>query len=402
MSAFEYTAVDPAGRTRKGVLEGDTARQVRQQLRERGLTPLSVDEVVEKAGGARRPRRGRLSAADLALVTRQLATLVRSGLPLEESLHAVARQNPKPRLQSLIMAVRSRVLEGHSLAEGLEDFPGAFPELYRATVAAGEQSGHLDMVLERLADYTETRQYIRQKTLLALFYPALLSGVALLVVLGLLTYVVPQVVQVFNNIEQELPWLTRALIGISDFLRDWGVWLLLALVSGIALARYVLRFDGPLYAWHRFLLRLPIMGKLEQGANVARFTRTLSILLSSGVPVVDALQITAQVIANRPLRNAVEAAARQVREGESLHRTLHSSGLFPPLTVQLIASGEAGGNLAPMLERAATNQERELETLTGVWLGLFEPLLILFMGGIVLTIVLAILLPIFELNQLIK
>ncbi len=399
MSAFEFTALDKIGRTRKGVQEGDTPRQIRQQLREQGLTPLCIDEVIRPIT---QQKHRRISATDLALLTRQLATLVRSGLALEETLRAISEQTEKPRLKSMLLAVRSRVLEGHSLANGLGNFPNVFPAVYRATVAAGEQSGHLDLVLERLAEYTENRQYIQQKTLLALFYPTLLSGVAILVVIGLLAYVVPQVVQVFEHIDQQLPWLTRALIALSDFLLNWGIWLLLLLIAAVVGLRYSLRFEKPLAVFHRLLLHIPLISRLERGANVARFTRTLSILTESGVPMLEALQITSQVISNRPIQQAVFAATNKVREGSSLHAALQQSGLFPPMTLHLIASGETGGNLESMLERAAIMQERELETLIGVLLGLFEPLLILLMGGIVLTIVLAILMPIFELNQLIR
>lgn len=404
MGAFEYAALEQTGRTRKGVLEGDTPRQIRQQLREQGLTPLSINEVIRTAGTATQPKHRRISisATDLALLTRQLATLVGSGLVLEEALRAISDQTEKPRLKSMLLAVRSRVLEGHSLADGLSDFAKVFPSVYRATVAAGEQSGHLDIVLERLAEYTENRQYIQQKTLLALFYPALLTGVAILVVVGLLAYVVPQVVQVFDHINQELPWLTRSLIALSDFLQDWGIWLLLLLITMGAILRHLLRFDKPLAIFHRLLLHTPLISRLERGANVARFTRTLSILSESGVPILDALRITSQVISNRLMREAVEEATRKVREGSSLHAALGQSGWFPPMTLHLISSGEASGNLDNMLERAAIMQERELEALIGMLLGLFEPLLILLMGGIVLTIVLAILMPIFELNQLIK
>ncbi|OQW93242.1 MAG: type II secretion system protein GspF [Beggiatoa sp. IS2] len=401
MSAFEYAALDKKGRVCKGVLEGDTPRHIRQQLREQGLTPLTIEEVTRQTT-QHQPRRMYLSARDLALLTRQLATLIRSGLAVEETLRAVAEQTEKARLKSLILAVRSRVLEGHSLAESLNDFPTVFHQLYRATVAAGEQSGHLDLVLERLADYTENRHYLHQKTLLALFYPALLSGMAILVVIGLLGYVVPQVVQVFNNIHQELPWLTRALIAVSDFLRNWGIELLLLLTAGVIGLRYLLRFDKPLFLFHQLLLTLPILSPLVRGSDVARFTRTFSILTASGIPVIESLHITTQVISNRPLRQAVAEAANKVREGSSLRTALSHSGLFPPMTLYLIASGETSGNLEGMLERAAIMQERELETLISVLLGLFEPLLILLMGGIVLTIVLAILMPIFELNQLVK
>lgn len=401
MPAFEYSALDSRGRTRKGVLEGDTARHIRQQLRERQLTPLQIDEVTQTTTQQRK-RHIHISALDLALFTRQLSTLVRAGLALEEALRAVAEQTEKAKVKTLILAVRSRVLEGHSLATGFNDFPKVFSELYRATVAAGEQSGHLDIVLERLAEYTENKQYLRQKTLLALFYPGLLTLVAILVVMGLLVYVVPQVTQVFANIDQELPLLTTLLIGLSHFLQQWGLILLILLGIGFAIFKYLLRFDKFLTAFHHLLLRLPLISKLERGSNVARFTRTLSILTESGVPVLEALRITSQVISNRPMRYAVQTATEQIRQGSALHTALAQSQLFPAMTVYLIASGEASGDLEAMLERAAITQERELETLIGVLLSLFEPLLILVMGGIVLIIVLAILLPIFELNQLVQ
>ncbi len=399
MSAFEYAALDKTGRTRKGVLEGDTARQVRQQLREQGLTPLAIEVINSKR--RQKPRYTSISATELALVTRQLATLVRSGLAVDEALRAVSEQTDKAKLKSLLLAVRSRVLEGHNLATGLSDFPKVFSELYRATVAAGEQSGHLDVVLDRLAEYTENRQYFRQKTLFALFYPGLLTSVAILVVLGLLTYVVPQVVQVFTHVHQELPPLTRGLIALSDLLRNWGSVLLLILISVIVLIRYALRFEQLLMLFHYLLLQIPLLSRLERGANVARFTRTLSILSKSGVPLLEALHITEQVISNRPLRKALQNATNQVREGSSLHEALKSSGLFPPMMIYLIASGETSGNLEDLLERAAIWQERELETLLGMLLNLFEPVLILVMGGMVLLIVLAILMPIFELNRVI-
>ncbi len=399
MAAFEYIALNKSGSTRKGVLEGDNARQIRQQLRESDLVPLTINQV---SAAKRKQSIASISATDLALLTRQLATLVRSGLALEEALRAISEQTDKTKLKSMMLAVRSRVLEGHSLADGLQDFPKVFPAVYRSTVAAGEQSGHLDLVLERLAEYTENRQYIRQKTLLALFYPALLSGVAILVVIGLLAYVVPQVVQVFANINQQLPWLTRALIAVSDFLRSWGVWVLLFLIAvGVGL-RHLLRFERWVIIFHRILLQIPLISRLELGTQVTRFTRTLSILTESGVPMLEALRITSKVLSNRLICKAVDDATSKVREGSSLHHALEQSGLFPPMTVYLIASGEASGKLDNMLERAAIMQERELESLIGVILGLFEPILILLMGGMVLTIVLAILMPIFELNQLIK
>jgi general secretion pathway protein F len=406
MAAFEFAALDTTGRSQKGVLEGDTPRQVRQQLREKGWTPLSVEEVRQKEardrGGLQFSFQRGVSATDLALITRQLATLVRSGLPIEESLRAVSQQTEKARLSNMLMAVRSRVLEGHSLAAALADFPSVFDDLFRSTVAAGEQSGYLDVVLERLADYTEARQQMRQKMMLALIYPVLLTGVAILVVTALLAYVVPQVVQVFQNIGQQLPVLTRGLISLSGFIRDYGVLILVLIVAAVAGFRMLMRYEGPRFRVHQLLLSAPLISRLVRGLNAARFARTFSILTASSVPVLEGLRISAQVMSNLPMRKAVEEASARVREGASLHAALERSRYFPPMTIHLIASGEASGKLDAMLERAALSQEREMETLMAALVGLFEPALILAMGGIVLLIVIAILLPIFDLNQMVK
>jgi len=404
MGAFEYVALDSSGKEKKGVLEGDTARQVRQQLRDQGWMPLDVSESSERASQTGQQkvkiRRG-VSATDLALITRQLATLVRAGLPLEETLQAAAQQTEKARLQSMLLAVRSRVMEGHTLATGLGDFPHVFPEIYRTTVSAGEQSGHLEVVLERLADYTENRQQMQSKIQLALFYPALLTLVAVGVVIGLMTFVVPQVVQVFDNIGQELPGLTLTLIAMSDFLRNYGFLMLILLaLAGVGLA-WLLKKEGPKRRFHEILLHLPLIGRLERGVNAGRFARTFSIVTASGVPVLDGLRIASEVMSNVPMRESVEEATRKVREGASIFAAFEKSGYFPPMMVHLIASGEASGKLEEMLERAATNQEREIETLISAVMGLFEPILILVMGAVVLIIVLAILLPIFNLNQLV-
>jgi len=406
MPAFEYRAIDATGKELKGVEEGDTARQVRQTLRDRGLTPLSVDEIRQrgskKAQGGPLFTRRTMSATDLALLTRQLATLVRSAIPLEEALLTVANQSERHRIKSVMLSVRSRVLEGFTLADGLGDFPAVFPPLYRSTVAAGEQSGHLDAVLERLADYTEKRQQLRQKIQLALLYPTLLTVVALAITIGLLTYVVPQVVQVFANIHQQLPALTRSLIALSDFLRDYGIYLLIALFAGVFLFKSWLKNPAVRMNWHRLLHRTPIIGRLMRGLNTARFARTLSILGASGVPVLDAMNIAGSVVGSLPMSKSVERATELVREGKGIAHSLQKDGQFPPMVVQLIASGEATGKLETMLDRAADNQERELETLIAALMGLFEPLMILVMGAVVMTIVLAILLPIFELNQLVR
>lgn len=403
MGAFEYTALDARGRELKGVLEGDTPRQVRQQLREQGLTPLAVLEAAVNethAPGGFSLRRG-ISATDLALITRQLATLIRSALPVEEALLAASQQCEKPRLKSMLLSVRARVMEGHTLASGLSQFPHVFPEIFRATVTAGEQSGHLDGVLERLADYAESRQQLRQKLSLALIYPVLLSGMAFAIVTGLMVYVVPRVVEVFEHTGQTLPLLTRGLIALSAFIRGYGLALLVLLALVAIVARAMLKKPDVRRRWDFAQLRMPLFGRLIRGVNTARFTRTLSILAGSGVPVLEALRISSEVIANIPMREAVEDAARRVREGASISQSLGRSGLFPPLAVHLIASGESSGKLDEMLERAAGNQERELETLISTMLGVFEPLLILVMGVMVLMIVLAILLPIFDMNQMI-
>jgi len=405
MGAYEFTALDDSGKERKGVLEADTPRQIRQQLRDKGWAPLAVVEVRQREERSARRRslfQPRISAVDLALITRQFATLVRSGLPVEEALQALSRQTEKSRLKSMMMAVRARVMEGHSLATALADFPHVFPDLYRATVAAGEQSGYLDRVLERLADYTETRQTLQQKTTLALIYPLLVLIVSILVVALLMVYVVPQIVQVFEGIGQKLPPLTRGLIAVSDFTRSYGLYLLIAAVAATVLARMALRKNGPKRWFHRALLRLPMISRLVRGLNTARFARTLSILTGSSVPVLEALRISASVVSNVPMHAAVDEAARRVREGAALHTALERSGYFPPMTIHLIASGEASGKLEEMLERAADSQEREMEVLITTITELFGPLLILIMGGMVLVIVLAILLPIFDLNQLVK
>ncbi len=407
MGAYEYAALDRGGRENKGVMEGDTARQVRHLLREQGLIPLRVDEVAEQegAGTSTRAMLGSswrsISANELALITRQLATLVRAALPIEEALLAVSQQTTKPRIKSMLVAIRSRVMEGHTLAAGLAQFPRVFPELYRATVEAGEQAGQLENVLERLADYTESRQEMRQQLMLATIYPAALLLVSLGVALFLVTYIMPQVVDVFDTREQSLPWLTVALINLSDFLRNWW-WLLLFGTTGLVVGiGALLRRPEPRRRYHQLLLRLPLTGRLTAGFNAARFARTLSILNGSGVPVLDAMRIAGQVIVNIPMREAVEQASRRVREGATISRSLAASKLFPPMTIHLIASGESSGKLDEMLERAATNQEKEVSGLVQAMTAALQPMVILTMGIVVMAIVAAILLPIFELNQLI-
>ncbi len=404
MGAFEYVALDQSGKQSKGLLEGDTPRHVRQILRDRHLYPVSVTEVAQRESRRQHSfslRRG-MSPGELALITRQLASLSQSGLPLEEALLAVAQQNDQPRTKSILLGVRAKVMEGHSLADGFSEFPQAFPELYRATVAAGEQSGHLDVVLDRLADYTEARQELRQRVTNALVYPIALVVMAVGIIAFMLATVVPKIVNVFENTAAELPALTTGMIATSDFLRDYWVFLLIGLAGLSWLGWWILQQEGPQRRFHALLLRLPIVGRLTRGVNTARFTRTLSILAGSGVPILEALKISAEVVENVPMREAVLEATLRVREGASISKSLDASKLFPPMMIHLISSGEAGGRLEEMLSRAATGQEREVDGLIAALLGILQPLLIVIMGGVVLTIVLAILLPIFEINNLIR
>ncbi len=403
MPAFEYIALDTHGREKKGVIEGDSPRSARQQLRTNGFDPLSISQVKErqeKKSFSSIFSRG-FGSTDLALFTRQLATLVRSGTPLEESLRTVANHTEKPRISRIIMGVRSRVTEGYSLEKAMSEFPSAFPEMYRATIAAGERSGHLDNVLERLADYTETKQETQQSVVGALFYPIVLLFIAIAVVVILVTFVVPKVVNVFTDMGQELPLPTKILIGTSDFLVSYGIFILAAIIIGIILFQRAMRSELFKAKVQKFYLGLPVVGRLARGLNTARFARTLSIMTASGVPVLDSLRIAAEVIINRPMRHAVQEAAVSVSEGANIHSSLERSGYFPPMTLHLIGSGEQSGNLEEMLDRAASQQERELNTIINTTLKLLEPIIIVFMGVFVLAIVMAILMPIFNLNQMV-
>jgi len=410
MGAFEYIVLDEKGRERKGVAEGDTARQVRQNLREKGLIPLQVNATSQKdsagsskgaSSSSRMFQRG-ISTTELALITRQIATLVQASLPLDEVLTAIANQSEKQRIRSMILSIRAKVMEGHTLAAGLGEFPKVFSDLYRATVDAGEKSGHLDTVLERLADYTENQQELQGKVRQALIYPAFLTVFAIAIVIFLMTNIVPQVVSVFEDIGQDLPGLTISLIAISDFVIAYGVYLLVVIIAIIIGIRALLKQKQHRERYHRLLLRLPLIQRLVRGLNTALFTRTFSILTGSGVTVIESMRISAQVVGNLPMRNAILQATERVREGSGIKKSLDHSKLFPPMTLQLIASGENSGNLEEMLDRAATQLEREQVTLIAYIVGIFEPAIILTMGVLVLMIVLGILLPIFDLNQLVK
>ena len=406
MPAFRYEALDAEGKTQTGIAEFDTARQVRAWLRGQGRFVISVEPISEtslnEGGSFRALFKRKLSSTDLALFTRQFATLLLAGLPIEQALMAAQEQAEKDYLRQLVAGVRSEVLSGHSLAVAMSRYGRDFPEVYRAMVGAGEQSGELAQVMLRLADYVEGRDALAQKVGMAFLYPAIVSLVSLIVIIALLTYVVPQVVSVFENNKQELPLLTKSLIALSNFLRTFGWLLLLAIAGGIYWFRRQLKRPEFLFWWHQKLLKLPLAGKMIRGVNTARFASTLAILVSSGVPLLKALQAGADVVTNIPMKRAVEEAIDRVREGASLARSLLGSKQFPPVLIYLIDSGEKTGRLDEMLERAAEQQSSDMERKAAVLTTLLEPVLILVMGVIVLVIVLAILSPIIEMNQVIS
>ncbi|WDE05625.1 type II secretion system inner membrane protein GspF [Thalassomonas viridans] len=402
MAAFDYQAVDSRGRTKKGVIEGDTPRQVRTQLKEQGLMPLEVVPSLQKTKQNSQKKRGggKVSTADLALMTRQLATLVESGLPLEESLMAVAEQCDKNRIKSMVMAVRTKVTEGYGLAESMAEFPQIFSHLYRAMVAAGEKSGHLDKVLNRLADYTEQRQQMRSQLIQALVYPIIMTIVAVGVIAILLVAVVPKIVGQFEHMGANLPGTTQFLIASSDFLQAYGLFILLFIMLSMVIFSRILQKPAYRLAYHRRLIALPGIGKVARGLNTARFARTLSILTASAVPLLESMRISGEVLDNLYIKQKVKESADKVREGSSLRVSLEQTKLFPPMMLHMISSGEKSGELENMLERAADNQDREFEALVNISLKAFEPALMVSMAGVVLFIVMAILQPIMQLNNL--
>jgi len=403
MPAYRFQAADASGKFQKGILDADSARQARAMIRDRGLTPLEVETLENRqASGGSVVIGGRLRDADLALCTRQLSSLLSARLPLERALNAVVEQAESARVRERFAAVRSDVVGGQTLSQAMGKFPRDFPDTYRALVGAGEQSGDLAKVMAKLADYVESRTALVSKVKMAFTYPAIVTFVALAVIVALLTYVVPQVVGVFNQTRQKLPLLTVILIQVSDFVRVYG-WVLLAGIVGAILAfRYSLRAPTARLAFHQRLLRLPMFGRLIRGVNTARFASTLSILTGSGVPLIRSLEAGAATLSNEALKvNVLDALAR-VREGVPLSRALGAGKQFPPMLIHMIASGEATGELPEMLERAADTMSQEVERRTLTMTTLLEPILILIMGAIVLMIVLAVLLPIIEINQLVK
>jgi general secretion pathway protein F len=412
MAAFRYAAADASGKEMTGVLEADSARAARQLLRGRGLVPLTVEPLVSEAQkqALSLALGKRLSQTELAVITRQLASLLGAALPVADALTVMVEQSEKQSVRELMAAIRTDVLGGASLSKALARHPRQFPDIYRALIAAGEESGKLGSVLHSLADYVEERAKLQQKITLAFVYPVIVTIVALAVVIGLLTYVVPQIVQVFANTKQALPWLTRALIATSNFVRGYG-WIVAAVVAVAAfLASRALRVEAVRMRWHQRILRLPVVGVLARSLNTARFASTLSILVGSGVPMLRALQAAGETLTNRAMRARVIDATQRVREGFSLAKALRADAdeerrpghvkVFPPVLIHLIASGEATGKLPEMLARAADIHAREAERRALFFTSLLEPALILTMGVIVMLIVLAVLLPIIEINQL--
>ena len=412
MGAYSYKALNESGKTVKGILEADSERHVRSQLRAKKLKPLEVESAGKQAekssddslnlsvSGWRQRLASRLSARDLSLFTRQLASLVRSGLPLDEALHATAKQAHKPHIKRIVLQVRTKVLEGFSLAQALGENPIAFNDMYRALVRAGESSGYLAPVLERLADYTQSSQQVQQRLQMALIYPFVLLAISLGVIILLMSMVVPKLVGVFAHSNHELPTLTRVLIASSDFVVNYGFYAFLVIVAVVVGIRRLFKRKAYQRAWHVWQLRLPVIGDLVRQVNSARFAATLSLLSASGVPLLQALTIAGQVMTNRLLQESCDQVVNAVREGGSLSRSMENAGTFPPLLVQLVSSGETNGTLSQQLDNAARDQERELEMVLGVAMGLLEPITIVFMGFSVCMIVMAILQPIFQMSAL--
>jgi len=408
MAAFRYDAIDASGRNSRGVIEADTVRHARSNLRESGLTVITIQLVTQSNLGSgdgspwRERFRSGLSNAQLSIITRQLATLLAAGLTLEQAFNALIEQTEQETARQILAGVRGEILAGHTLAYALGKYETIFPDIYRALVKAGEATGELGKVMSRLADYTESRQALQQKVGLAFVYPAIVTGVALLVVGGLLIYVVPQVVSVFQQSHQTLPLLTRLMIGLSAGLQATWPYLIAFAVASVFGARLILQREEIRHQWHRQILRLPVIGRLVRGVNAARMASTLAILTGSGVPLLTSLQAATGVVNNLPMRRALEEASKKVREGVELSRALNTSKLFPPILIHLIASGESSGKLDVMLDRAAAQQEQEVSNYTSVLTALLEPILILTMGVVVLLIVLAILMPIIDMNQMVR
>ncbi|KTC88965.1 GspF family T2SS innner membrane protein variant LspF [Fluoribacter dumoffii] len=399
MGAYQYQALQKNGNATKGVLEADSERQARQLLRDQGLIPTQIRVLTQQRSGNH--AKSKISAADLALFTRQLATLLAAGIPVEESLRGVSEQTEKDKVRELIIGVRAKVLEGYGLAQAMGQFPYAFPELYRATVGSGEQTGHLDVVLEKLADYTENQQQTRQKVQQALIYPLIMILVSIAIISFLLSFVVPKIIEVFTSGGQTLPEMTLLLINISHFVKDYGLYTLIGLILLIISFRKSLANEKIKLFWHRLLLKLPIISYLVKTINVSRYIHTFGILFAAGVSVLETMRVAASLVTNVVMKQTFDAATIKVREGCGINEALKDTGYISPMAIHLIASGEKSGQLSNMMERAAVHLDSEVKRLIDTSLTLLEPMVILLMGAIVLFIVLATLLPIFSMEQLI-
>lgn len=406
MGAFRYQALNTNGKMIKGTVEGDTERQVRAQLRQQQLKPVSVDKI--SAGKSSRLSAGELSSKtfstrigvkDLSLFTRQLASLVQSGMPLADSLQAVAKQSRKDVIKNVVLQVRSRVLEGLSLAQALGDYPRIFDSMYRAMVNAGEQAGFLGPVLERLSEYAETSHAARQQLKSAMVYPILLILVCIAIVIALVVFVVPQLTNVFTRAKQALPWPTELLINLSDFLQHYGLFVLLIMVVVFLGARWWLGKDNNIRRWHKKILRIPMVNHIVVQSDSSRFASTLSMLIGSGVPLLNSLRISSQTMGNLILREKAEQAAVTVEGGSSLHKALDKTDVFPPLMVQMASSGEANGTLAEQLDYSAKSQQRDLDLQLSTALSVIEPITIVVMGLVIGFIMIAIIIPISSMSD---
>ena len=404
MSVFRYEVLDAQGKTVKGSMEADSARAARNQLRMQGFTPIEVKEIESNNRTGRKASRfdRELNSREVVLLTRQLASLLQAHLALAQALAALVEQAETPLIRERINTIRAEVVSGTPLNQALANYPRAFPEMYVATIAAGENTGDLGGVLSKLADALEARQSLAQKVSAAFIYPAIVTLVALMVVIGLLTYVVPQVVTVFESTNQALPTITVVMIALSDALRHWGWLMLLVIAAMVMVFRHALKNKAFKLRFDQSLLNLPLVGPFIRAVNTARLASTLSILVGSGVPILKALAAANRTLGNTALQLAMHEVQERVKEGSGLSKSMGKSGLFPPVLTHLVASGEATGQLAAMLERASESQRAEVER-KALWLtSLLEPILILVMGLIVLLIVLAVMMPIIEVNQLIR
>jgi len=414
MGAFRYQAINLKGKVIKGTVEGDTERQVRSQLRQQQLKPLSVEKVSathadalqqksqSSTGGLFGSRRSlKMPVKDLTLFTRQLSSLVQSGMPLAESLQAVAKQTRKDSVKDVVLQVRSRVLEGRSLAQAFADYPRTFDSMYRAMVNAGEQAGFLGPVLERLSEYAETSHAARQQLKSAMVYPIILVVFCVGIVVALMVLVVPRLTSVFSRAKQELPWTTDILINTSGFLQEYGLLCFIVMMCLIFFSRFWLRTEANVRKWHQILLKMPVIKHIVVQSDTSRFASTLSMLISSGVPLLNSLRISSQTMGNHILREKAEQAAVTVEEGSSLHKALDKTDIFPPLMVQMASSGEANGTLAEQLDYSAKSQQRDLDLQLSTALTIIEPMTIGFMGLVIGFIMFAIIVPIANMSDLV-